>query len=73
MTTKIREIEGYRLHSMLGKGHVFPAGKCEDAYFSTWEGQPCVEALVWFGLAKSPYLLHLTIEEALTAGVIQEA
>lgn len=71
--TKPRTIDGYRIQRMLPVSIGWFGAVCDDAHFSTWEGRPCVEAQVWLGLAKSPYLLHLTIQQALAADIIERA
>ena len=73
MTTRPKTIPGYRIQPMLPISVTFAGGQCIDAFFSNWEGQPCVETYVWFGLAKSPYLLHLTIDQALEADIIERS
>jgi len=66
-----KEIPGYRIQRMLPISVVAFGGKCDEAEFSTWDGNPCVTAQVWLGLAKSPYVLHLSIEQALEADIIE--
>ena len=66
-------IPGYRIQRMLPISVVAFGGKCDEAEFSTWDGRPCVTAQVWLGLAKSPYVLHLTLEQALEADIIERA
>jgi len=71
--TRPRTVPGYRVQPMLPISIGWFGARCDDAYFSTWEGRACVEAYVWLGLAKSPYLLHLTFEQALAADIIEKA
>ncbi len=66
-----KEIPGYRIQRMLPIHTGAFGSKCEAAKFSTWEGKPCVTAQVWLGLAKSPYVLHLTFDQALEADIIE--
>ena len=66
-----KEIPGYRIQPMLPIGVVAFGGKCDAAEFSTWGGKACVTARVWLGLARSPYILHLTIEQAHEADIIE--
>jgi len=66
-----KEIPGYRIQRMLPIGIVAFDGRCDEAEFSTWDGRQCVTARVWLGLAKSPYVLHLTLEQALEADIIE--
>jgi len=66
-----KEIPGYRIQPMLPISVVAFGGKCDTAEFSTWDGKPCVTAQVWLGLAKSPYILHLTIYQAYQADIIE--
>ena len=68
-----KEMPGYRVQPWGGVSCRMLSLSVEEVYFSTWEGNPCVEAVVWMGLAKSPYLLHLTIDQALEADIIQRA
>ena len=65
-----KEIPGYRIQPMLPIITFFQ-GRCDAAEFSTWDGKPCVTAQVWLGLARSPYVLHLTIDQALNADIIE--
>jgi hypothetical protein len=65
-----KEIPGYRIQPMLPISARFE-GKCDAAEFSTWDGKPCVTARVWLGLAKSPYILHLSIDQALEEDIIE--
>lgn len=65
-----KAIPGYRIQPMLPIITAF-RGRCDAAEFSTWDGEPCVTAQVWLGLARSPYVLHLTIDQALDADIIE--
>ena len=65
-----KEIPGYRIQPMLPIVTALD-GRCDEAEFSTWAGKPCVTAQVWFGLARSPYILHLTIDQAHKADIIE--
>ena len=66
-----KRIPGYQIQPMLPISVVAFGGKCDEAEFSTWDGKPCVTAQVWLGLARSPYILHLTIEQAHEADIIE--
>ncbi len=68
---KLREIPGYWIQVRLPIQIGWFGARCDDAWFSKWEGHTCVEAQVWMGLAKSPYMLHLTLEQALEADIIE--
>jgi len=68
---RTKEIPGFRIQRKLPIGIVAFEGRCDAAEFSTWEGKPCITAQVWLGLAKSPYVLHLSIEQALEADIIE--
>jgi hypothetical protein len=70
---KAKAIPGYRIQPMLPITIGWFGARCDEAWFSEWEGRPCVEAHVWMGLAKSPYLIHLTINQALEADIIERA
>ncbi len=65
------EIPGYRIQRKLPIRVVAFDGRCDAAEFSMWDGKPCVTTQVWLGLAKSPYVLHLTTEQALEADIIE--
>ncbi len=66
-----KEIPGYRIQPMLPIMIGWFGGRCDEAEFSTWDGKPCVTARVWLGLAKSPYVLHLTLAQAHEADIIE--
>ena len=66
-----KEIPGYRIQPMLPVSVASFGGRCDEAEFSAWDGKRCVTAVVWLGMAKSPYVLHLSIEQALAADIIE--
>jgi hypothetical protein len=72
MTKNGKEISGYRIQPLLPVHIGAFGGICDTAEFSTWEGKPCVTARMRLGLAKSPYVLHLSIEQALAADIIEK-
>lgn len=71
MKTKTTKLAGYRIQIRLPIEIGWFGARCDAAWFSEWEGKTCVVAQVWMGLVKSPYLLHLTIDQALRADIIE--
>jgi len=65
-----KEIPGYRIKPMLPIATAF-GGSCVGAEFVAPDGNYFVIARVRLGLAPSPYLLHLSIEQALEADIIE--
>jgi hypothetical protein len=68
---RAKTIPGYRVQPKLPT-NVILDGHCEDADFTEYDGQACVEALVHIGLIKGPYTLVLSIEQAIEAGFIEK-
>ena len=70
-----REIPGYRIKPMPVFSFPIHVGlfgsRCDEAEFGAWDGKPCLTAKVCLKRARSSYILHLTIEQALAAGLIE--
>ncbi len=66
-----KEIPGYRIQPMLPIHVGAFGGVCDEAEFGTWAGKPCVIAQLRFGLGPTPYILHLTLGQALEADIIE--
>jgi len=63
--------EGFRIQRRLPIDIHWFGARCETARFTELEGTACVEAAVRLGLARSPYVLHLTLEQALEADIVE--
>jgi len=70
---RTKTIPGYRIQPMLPLHITFADGLCEEADFTVYDDEPCVEALVRVGTIPGPYTIVMTIEQALAADIIERA
>ena len=70
---KTTKLDGYRIQPMLPVRCGLFGAVCEEADFTEYDGEPCVEALVRLGngMVKGPYTLVLSIDQALEADIIE--
>ena len=63
---------GFRIQPMLPITF-YVGGTVEDAAFTKYDGQDCVEASVRLGLIKSPYTMVFSLKQALEADIVERA
>ena len=70
---RTKTIPGYRVQPMLPMHCGLFSAICEDADFTEYDGESCVEASVRLGngMVKGPYTLVLSIDQALEADIIE--
>ena len=68
---RTQTIDGYRIQPLLPIHCGLFGAVCEQAEFTVYDDQPCVEAMVRLGTIKGPYTLVLTIAQALEADIIE--
>ena len=73
MTTNTTTRGGYRIQRMLPVHIGWFDAVCVAAEFTTYEGRAAVKATVRMGLAKEPYTLYLTHQQAREADIIERS